>query len=145
MNLSFDLTLAEKYHSPSQIARVLTETWVEENMFCPRCGCIRIKHFPNNSPVADFFCPECQNQYELKSISGRFGHKINDGAYDTMIERITSRQNPDFLFMNYNKASDKNVENLISVPKHFFVPDIIENVSRCQRMLIVPDGRAATF
>ena len=126
MNLSFNMNLAEQYHSPSQIARVLTETWVEENMFCPRCGNPRIKHFPNNSPVADFFCPRCANQYELKSISGKFGHKINDGAYDTMIERITSNENPDFLFMNYTKEQTDNVKNLIFVPKHFFVPDIIE-------------------
>lgn len=84
-----------------------------------------INHFPNNAPVADFYCPACNNQYELKSKSGSIKRKINDGAYHTMIERITSNENPDFLFMRYSKEN-LCVRDLIFVPKHFFVPDIIE-------------------
>lgn len=125
MNLNFDSTLIENYHSNSQIARILTENWVSENMYCPRCGNIHIKHFKNNRPVADFYCPYCKNEYELKSKNGSLGHKINDGAYETMIRRITSNENPDFFFMNYSKE-ELMVRDLILIPKHFFVPDIIE-------------------
>ena len=89
MNLNFDSDIAERYHSGAQIARVLTENWVCQNMYCPRCGNSHIEHFQNNRPVADFFCPSCNNEYELKSKNGNLGHKINDGAYSTMIERIT--------------------------------------------------------
>lgn len=123
MNLKFDLEKIKEYKSSSQIARVLTENWVEENMFCPRCGNLSIKSFPNNRPVADFYCPICKNQFELKSKKNSLGRKINDGAYDTMIRRITSNDNPDFFFMSYvnNKVND-----LIFVPKYFFVPEIIE-------------------
>ena len=42
-----------------------------------------------------------------------------------MIERITSNSNPDFFFMSYS-ADTQNVQNLIVVPKYFFVPGIIE-------------------
>lgn len=125
MKLELNPHLAEGYHSAPQRARVVTESWVAENMFCPRCGCLRIEHFPNNQPVADFYCPQCRNEYELKSRKGKLAGKINDGAYDVMIERITSNRNPDFLFMSYSKA-DLLVENFIFIPKHFFVPDIIE-------------------
>lgn len=125
MELNFDISEIEKYHSNSQVARVLTENWVKKNMYCPRCGNMHIEQFENNRPVADFFCPFCNNEYELKSKDGNLGHKINDGAYETMIERITSNQNPDFLFMSYSKT-DYVVKNLILIPKHFFVPDIIE-------------------
>lgn len=128
MKLNFDDSIIGDYHSASQIARVMTERWALENMYCPRCGNIHIEHFQNNRPVADFFCPVCKNQYELKSKNGSLGRKVNDGAYETMIERITSNQNPDFLFMSYSKSKLK-VENLIIVPKHFFVPDIIEKRS----------------
>ena len=38
MNLNFDSDIAERYHSGAQIARVLTENWVCQNMYCPRCG-----------------------------------------------------------------------------------------------------------
>ncbi len=125
MKLSLDVSTVENYHSNSQIARLLTESWVKQNMYCPRCGNSHIKQFENNRPVADFFCPFCNNEYELKSKDGAIGHKINDGAYDTMIKRITGNQNPDFFFMSYSKA-DYIVNNLILIPKHFFVPDIIE-------------------
>lgn len=125
MELDFNRSLATDYHSNSQIARVLTESWVSDNMFCPRCGHRHIRHFENNRPVADFFCPACRSEYELKSKDGHLGHKINDGAYETMIERITGNQNPDFFFMGYSKAEMK-VRDFIFIPKHFFVPDIIE-------------------
>lgn len=125
MKLSFDVELAKPYHSVPQITRVLTESWVQDNLYCPRCGNRSISKFKNNRPVADFFCPKCQNQYELKSKSGSIAKKINDGAYETMIKRITGNQNPDFLFMSYSK-NECAVDDLIIVPKHFFTPDIIE-------------------
>lgn len=125
MNINFDVHNTDSLHSGSQIARVLTESWMADNMFCPRCGNSNIKRFPNNKPVADFFCPSCNNQFELKSKNGKILKKVNDGAYSTMIDRITSNQNPDFFFMNYDKQKMK-VKNLLLVPKFFFVPDIIE-------------------
>ncbi|MBO4951006.1 MAG: restriction endonuclease [Clostridia bacterium] len=125
MNLSFNEDLLDNYHSGTQIARVLTENWVSENMYCPRCGNLHIQHFQNNRPVADFFCPFCENEYELKSKDGALGRKINDGAYSTMIERITSNNNPDFFFMSYSKAQ-RVVKDFVFIPKHFFVPEIIE-------------------
>lgn len=125
MNLKFDNSIVAKYHSNSQIARLLTENWVKRNMYCPRCGGLHIEQFENNRPVADFFCPQCNNEFELKSKSGGLGAKINDGAYATMIERITGNHNPDFFFMSYSK-SEYSVNDLIFIPKHFFVPDIIE-------------------
>ena len=43
-------------------------------------------------PVADFFCPSCKEEYELKSKGASISNKINDGAYNTMIERIILNQ-----------------------------------------------------
>lgn len=125
MNLNFNTNIAATYHSNTQRARILTESWVADNLYCPRCGNFYITHFPNNSPVADFYCPKCKNEYELKSKAGSLENKINDGAYTTMIERITSCRNPDFLLMHYSKE-ECCVRDLIFIPKHFFVPDIIE-------------------
>lgn len=125
MNLHFDATSVRAYRSNSQLARVLTERWVEDNMFCPRCGRLHIEHFPNNRPVADFYCPECHSEYELKSRNGSILKKVNDGAYSKMIQRITSNKNPDFFFMNYSKA-ELCVRDFVFVSKYFFVPNIIE-------------------
>jgi type II restriction enzyme len=125
MDMNFDLTLAAGYTSNSQRSRRLTEGWIASNMYCPRCGNPEIEHFPDNRPVADFYCPVCKNQYELKSMKDRIGEHVTDGAYETMIERITSNTNPDFFFMSYLPEQEK-VDGLLVVPKHFFVPGIIE-------------------
>ncbi len=125
MNLQMDLKLAEQYTSTSQKIRVITESWVNQNLFCPYCGNSHINHFENNRPVADFYCPCCTEEYELKSKKSSISTKINDGAYSTMIERIESVNNPNFFFMHYGK-SDMMVKNFMIVPKHFFTIDIIE-------------------
>lgn len=124
MELNLDMSLTIGYRSASQQARRMTEGWVSKQMYCPSCGYFSIRRFENNKPVADFYCPECGNEYELKSKSGSFGSQVIDGAYDAMIKRITSNTNPDFFFMSYSLHS-QSVQELIVVPKHFFVPDII--------------------
>jgi len=65
MNLQFDISLIKDYESPSQIARILTEKWVEKNIFCPNCG-QAIQPYENNRPVADFHCCTCKEQFEVK-------------------------------------------------------------------------------
>ena len=125
MNLKFNLKLADSYKSFSQIARVLTENWVKENSYCPNCGKENISEYPNNQPVADFFCAFCNEDFELKSKNGSLGKKIIDGAYSSMIERINSVNNPNFFFLTYRKI-DWFVNDFLIIPKHFFQPEIIE-------------------
>ena len=125
MTLDLNPSLAYKYTSKSQISRVLSEDWVERNMYCPRCGAGRLKHFENNRPVADFYCPTCGAEYELKSRRASFAARVNGGAYKTMIDRINSGTRPDFFLLCYNPQTWK-VTNLVLIPKHFFVPEIIE-------------------
>lgn len=137
MDFRFDLSLISGYTSKSQIVRILTESWVGDNLYCPRCGCPKINHFPNNSAVADFYCPNCRNEFELKSKKGKIGKKIADGEYQTFINRITSNNNPDFFILNYNET-ELCVENLWVIPKHFFVPAIVE-----KRNPLSPNARRA--
>lgn len=127
MEIKFDIKLAEKYHSPSQIARVLTEDWVKREAYCPQCG-EGILKYENNKPVADFYCAKCKEDYELKSKNGSSGKKINDGAYSSMIKRLGDKNNPNFFFLNYC-AHTWEVKNFIIIPKHFFIPEIIERRS----------------
>jgi type II restriction enzyme len=123
MNLNFNLKIAEGYKSNSQIARVLTESWVKDNSYCPCCGELPIIEFENNKPVADFYCKKCNEEFELKSKSGNLTNTISDGAYSTMIERINSDNNPNFFFLTYTKSW--TVNNFLIIPKHFFTPEII--------------------
>ena len=125
MELFFDTYLANKYNSPSQKARILTEDWMSRNMYCPKCGQANISQFENNRPVADFYCENCLAQYELKSKTGSLSNKIVNGAYHTMIKRIQSNKNPDLFCLQYSQKTQK-VQNLIYIPKHFFTTEIIE-------------------
>lgn len=94
MQLTFNTKLAEKYTSAPQKIRVLTEDWVDTCVYCPSCGHLEIENYPNNKPVADFYCSNCKEDYELKSKKNSMGAKIVDGAYNSMIERLQSNNNP---------------------------------------------------
>ncbi|MEA3273617.1 MAG: DpnI domain-containing protein [Patescibacteria group bacterium] len=124
MQLILNTDLATQYKSQSQKVRVLTENWVKNEIFCPNCGNI-ISKYPNNKPVGDFYCSDCLEDYELKSKKDSIGNKIVDGAYKTMIERLQSSTNPNFFFLNYNLHTYE-VVNFVVIPKHFFIPEIIE-------------------
>lgn len=125
MNLQLNKTDLQGYRSASQIARVITESWVEKNSFCPRCGKIKLERFGNNQPVADFYCRDCNAEYELKSKIDSFSLKIVDGAYEMMIKRIHSENNPHFFFLNYS-ANNLQVINFLVIPNHYFTNDVIE-------------------
>lgn len=125
MNLNLNHPSINRYKSNSQKIRVLSEYWVSGNMYCPNCGNLILSEFPNNKPVADFFCSSCSEEYELKSKKGSIGKKIVDGAFHTMIDRISSSNNPNFFFLSYN-ISSLSIMDFILIPKHFFTPSIIE-------------------
>jgi type II restriction enzyme len=123
MNLSLNNFATFDYKSNSQKIRVMSESWFLKNGYC--VNCFNILHdFENNKPVADFYCEKCSEEFELKSKEGKFGKKINDGAYKTMIERINSNNNPNLIILSYQK--DFSVNDIIAIPKYFFTESIIE-------------------
>lgn len=124
MDLHFDTKISDFYTNSSQKARVLTEAWVLKEVFCPSCG-KAIFEYQNNKPVADFYCEKCVEDFELKSKQGKIGKKVSAGAYSKMIERINSKQKPNFFFMGY-LIQDLSVNDFFVIPKHFFVSEIIE-------------------
>ena len=113
------------YSSGSQSARAWTERWVRDWVYCPNCGSPNIAPLPNNSPVADFICASCKDEYELKSQKSMFGTKVLDGSFRTKCERLAADNNPNLFLLNYD-LKQLSVRNLFVVPKHFFVRKIIE-------------------
>lgn len=119
----FDVDFASGYKSNSQRTRVLSEGWMAQNMYCPCCGHPTLSQFENNRPVADFYCAQCGEQFELKSKQGGIGKKIADGAYDTAIQRVSSNNNPNLFALQYQNL---DVIHLTVVPKFFFTPELFE-------------------
>src|SRR3989344_922927 len=121
----YEKSVFDKYHSMSQIARVLTESWFEDEMYCPNCLHTEFFRNPNNTRVIDFRCNNCGNEYQLKAQSKPFYSKVVDGAFKPMMHSIQLGTIPSFSFMSY---SVKNwlVNHLFVVPKFFFSRSIIE-------------------
>jgi type II restriction enzyme len=136
MKLGFEESQAA-YTSGSQRAREWTERWVKDWVYCPNCGNQTISQFPANRPVADFFCPNCQEQYELKSKKGNFGASVVDGAYSAMRARLASDDNPSLLLLSYSLKTFGVVDALV-IPKHFFVQEVVE-----KRPPLAPTARRA--
>lgn len=112
------------FKGPTQNVRALSEGWVAAHMFCPACGAERLRSLPNNSPVGDFVCGACAEEFELKAKKGALGASITDGAYGAMTAPLKARNNPSLFAMSYDRDRTA-VTDLIVVPKHFFTQDII--------------------
>lgn len=113
------------FDSGSQNARVWTEGWVARQLYFLNCGAPHVTKLPNNSPVADFSCAACAEEYELKSQARSIGAKIVVGAHRTMLERLAANNNPNLILLSYHR-DERRVVNLSVVPKQFFTPAIIE-------------------
>jgi type II restriction enzyme len=137
VELSFQAALATEYKGATQKIRILSEQWVSTQVYCPNCGNVSITRYKNNSPVADFLCSNCEEDYELKGHKMALGAKIVDGAYRTMMERLRASNNPNLLLLGYDNQR-LEVRNFIVIPKQFFVPDIIE-----ERRPLSPSARRA--
>lgn len=64
----------------------MSERWAQQRLYYPSCGLHPIARYENNRPVANFHCPGCAEEYELKSKRGTNGPKVPDGAFGVMIE-----------------------------------------------------------
>lgn len=125
------------YEAQTQNARFWSEGWIGRELYCLNCGEPRLTKLPNNSPVGDFACKQCLEEYEVKSQAKSIGAKVVDGAYKSMMERLVADNNPSLVLLAYDKAK-KTVTNLSVVPKHFFVPEIIQ-----ERPPLAPTARRA--
>src|SRR2546426_5267368 len=101
MQVTMPVHLAEGYDSPSQRARVVTEAWVSENMYCPACDCDTLERLPPNVKVADFQCDHCEEQYQLKSQSKPLRGRVLDSAYEPLLRAIDGGTVPSFFLMHY--------------------------------------------
>ena len=137
MDLTLDASVAEGFSSRSQIARIITEQWAENNFYC--LGCSSEEVLPNRpgTPVHDFRCASCQARYQLKSKNGRHGRVIVNSAYYPKIQAIRQGTAPNYAFLDYDRDRLK-VTNLFVVPGHFITESIVQ-----QRPPLPPTARRA--
>ncbi len=125
MELSLDPSLAEGYSNRSQIARVVTEHWANENLFCPACPSDHLDQLRANARVRDFDCPDCKSSYQLKSSEKAFGRSVSNSAYEPKMRAIQNGQAPNYMFLRYSRQRWV-VMDLFIIPGHFITPAIVE-------------------
>ena len=136
IDLNLNLALGDRYKSATQKARVISEEWTERNAFCCSCGGIIVRE-QNNARVLDFTCIKCHNDFELKSTRGNFSSKLPDGAFRSMMARLSDVSSPDFFFLTYDVKSSC-VTNFFAVPTYFLDATVIE-----KREPLSPSARRA--
>jgi len=102
----------------SQRARILPETRVQENLYCPACPSDSLPPTRRGKPVVDFTCSNCDKQYQLKSQGHPFGNRVVNSAYEPKIKAVQTGTIPNFIFMRYDPEVFRVLE-LFVVPKHF--------------------------
>jgi len=105
-----------RYKSPSQRARVATESWAEANLFCPSCPSPWLESFKPNTPASDFICPRCEERFQLKSSRSPFETRIQDAAYSSMVKALQSDEVPSIFALHYDPEKWR-VSNLILIPR----------------------------
>jgi len=106
--------LGASYASPSQRARVITESWMSDQGYCPAC-LARLTPTATNSKAVDFQCLECSVQFQLKSTKSKIGKRVPDGAYETMLSAVRSDTCPALVLMHYSNIQ-WTVQDLIIIP-----------------------------
>jgi type II restriction enzyme len=137
MDLSLNATLAERYRSPAQKARVVTEAWVAEHLYCVGCTEDELAPTRRGRRVVDFLCAGCERRYQLKSQRHPFGRKVVDAAWGPMASAVQGGTAPNFLFMHYDCEAWR-VADLFGVPSHFMTLSALE-----RRKPLPPTARRA--
>ena len=125
------------FHGATQNARVMTEEWAGRSLYCPNCSVDSLKRFRSNRPVADLYCDQCGEEFELKSQRTKFGRRVVDGAYATMCQRLEEPNSPSLFLLHYHRDS-ASVRNVMLIPKFHFSEKAIE-----KRKPLGPNARRA--
>ena len=124
MELTCDQSVATKYKSSAQIARVISEAWLARNGYCLACDAEYLSPSIANTKCTDFSCQMCGQNYELKTFKRRPGGSLVDGAYSALINRIENRDAPALFLLHRNAAWQ--IESLTAIHSVFLTPSVIE-------------------
>ena len=117
--------LAVNYRSNAQRARVVSEAWGQDNLYCPNCPSPSLTIAPNNTAAFDYICPTCKLLFQLKSRSRPIGSRVLDAAYDAMMRAVLEDSTPNLYLLHYNRISWA-VRDLILIPHFAFPASAIE-------------------
>ena len=123
VRLPFEET-PDHWKSQARIAGEAGEIWCMENLDCPFCGGT-LEEYKANYPVKDFFCSECDEEFQLKtskSFKPDNGTSITSSSFEKWYKAIQKNKQPNLLVMKYKLQEvcqiDKKVENTFKIDKN---------------------------
>lgn len=123
MNFVMNTELSGNYKNKSQKARVITETWVLNNFRCPFCDS-KLSQYTANNKCADYYCKKCNEDFELKTINGKFPKgKMNGAGYQATLDKINSDKSSHWILLEHDNFI---ISGLTFIPKYFFYDEMIE-------------------
>lgn len=124
------------YKSAAQLARLSTERWAIENLYCPSCGA-RLSAYPDNTPVYDFLSHDCRERYQLKASRRAFGTSVLDSEYKTAMKSVMEDAYPSLFLLHYDpigwKVTDLDLIHRACITQSCIIP----------RKPLGPDARRA--
>ncbi|MCK5290931.1 MAG: hypothetical protein KAR39_02820 [Thermoplasmata archaeon] len=76
-------------------------------MNCPSCNSTHLDPTTPGTKVYDFQCDSCEERYQLKAKSTKFGRKLTDSAYGPLKDAIEHDMAPSFFFLRYTRDAWK--------------------------------------
>lgn len=125
--LQCDIDRGLNYKSSTQIARVVSEHWCAENLYCAACDANRLEQASPNTRALDFRCGNCSETYQVKSQKSFNLGRVVDGAYAVMLAAAQENTAPNLVILNYGQTW--NVSNLVLIPSLFFTESVIQKRS----------------
>ena len=119
-----DTTAPVGFSSRSQLARIFSERWFLENVYCLACDAPSLGQTRANTQATDFICDSCLHRYELKSFLRRPMTRLPDGAYQSLIRRIEQKTVPTLMLLQ--RSADWHVERVSAVHSIFLSSNVIE-------------------
>ncbi len=124
MQLECDATIALAYKSPLQRARIISESWFSQNVYCLACESDGVTRTKPNTRATDFLCETCGQRYELKTFTKRPPKSLVDGAYAALISRINESTAPTLCLLG--RSESWHVQSLTAIHSSFLTPWVIE-------------------
>lgn len=124
MRLTCDVGIADFYKSPSQRARIISESWFATNGYCLACDADSLVRTTPNTIATDFSCAVCGHGYELKTFRRRPQKSLVDGAYGTLMSQIEAGLTPTLCLLERNDIW--RVISLVAIHASLLTPWAVE-------------------
>lgn len=124
MLLRCDVSAADRYTSQTQKSRVLSESWFQSNAYCLSCESDNLCATMANTKATDFICPNCDQNYELKTFRTKPKRTLVDGAYSSLMGRILSGSVPTLMMLERNDKWE--IQSLTAIHNLFLTPDVVQ-------------------